>query len=139
MSKKTDVYRELELTTANRLEILLKLYQGAIDFMSAAKMAIEQQSPYKRSWGIAKAKAIIYELQNTLDPSASAELTRNLYLLYDFVIDRLNRANKENSTKALDEAIKVMKILQSGWEELAEKLGSQVGDQTPTSVLGIVT
>lgn len=128
MGRHIEIYRELELTTSNRLELLIKLYQGAIDFMSTAKMAIEQNSPSKRNWGIAKAKAIVIELQSTLDFQASAELCRNLYLLYDFVLDRLNLAGKTHSTKALDEAIKVMEILKSGWEELALKLGSQIGE-----------
>lgn len=128
MGRSTDTYRQLELTTSNRLELLVRLYQGAIDFMSTAKIAIEQNSPSKRSWGIAKAKAIVIELQNTLDSQASLELCRNLYLLYDFVLERLNSTGKTCDAKSLDEAIKVMEILKSGWEELALKLGNQVGE-----------
>jgi len=137
MKKKADTYRKLDVTTASRLDLLIKLYQGANDFMSAAKDAIEQSSPSKRSWGIAKAKAIVRELQNTLDPKASTDIARNLYLLYDFVLDRLTTANNTNSARALAEAMRVMNTLQEGWEELAQKLGPRASEKSTSHTLGI--
>jgi len=139
MESRTNAYRQLDVTTSNRLELLIKLYQGAIDFMGTAKLAIEQNSPSKRNWGITKARAIVVELQNTLDLKASAELSRNLFLLYDFVLDRLKVAIEANDTRSLDEATKVMEILKSGWEELAQKLGPQVGASQKSSQFALRT
>ncbi|HDH97238.1 MAG TPA: flagellar export chaperone FliS [Proteobacteria bacterium] len=137
MEKKIGSYRELDIATAGRLDLLIKLYQGFADFVAIAKKAIEENSPSRRSWSIAKARAIVHELQNTLDPRASAEIARNLYLLYDFVLHRLHIANEENSVQALDEALLVMNTLQSGWEEIASKVKPQIAQKPDAPVLEI--
>ncbi|MDP8224540.1 MAG: flagellar export chaperone FliS [Candidatus Lernaella stagnicola] len=114
-------YRTTNVSTANRLKLLIMLYEGAIRFCSQAQQAMHNKDLAAKGQAISKSLAIINELRSTLDHSQAPELSQNLERLYDFINDRLIKANIGNDIGALMEAMKVIKILYSAWTDLAKK------------------
>lgn len=55
---------------------------------------------------------------------AGAELVGNLSALYDYVVQRLFRANLHNDAQALDEADRLLENIASAWREIDERARS---------------
>lgn len=115
-------YKQTSVQSASREKILLMLYEGAIRFMKQALMAIDKKDIADRGMNIGKAFDIINELNNTLNHEAGGEIAANLEQLYMFISEQLTKANATGQKKPLEDALKVMETLYSGWVEAIEKL-----------------
>lgn len=115
-------YRNTQIQSASKEKLLLMLYEGCIRFMKQALLAIDKRDIAGRGMNIGRAYDIVAELNNTLNFEAGGDLARNLEQLYMFVTDRLTKANVQNDKKPLEEALKIMETLYTGWVEAVEKL-----------------
>ena len=75
-----------------------------------------------RGLNIGKAYDIILELNNTLDHSVGGEIASNLEQLYMFITEQLTSANINGDKKPLEEVLKILTTLHSGWKEAIESL-----------------
>jgi flagellar secretion chaperone FliS len=112
-------YQQNQLLTASPAKLLLAAYDGAIKFcrMADEKMAerdYEEQNKY-----INKALAIVCELLATLREDVDPLLVRRLRSLYNYVIEKLARANLASDPAALGEAIKILTDLRGTWAQAA--------------------
>ncbi|MBZ0273447.1 flagellar export chaperone FliS [bacterium] len=123
---KVAAYSRNDVQTANRLQLLIMLYDGAINFMKHARERLVEKDHAKKGYYITKAMAIISELKSTLDFSANRELAGNLDRLYIFINDCLMKAQVGNDETKIDEAIRVTGILRDGWVELSQNGGQPV-------------
>src|SRR5262245_48298141 len=89
-------YRANQVMTADPGTILLLLYQGTIDFLSRAEIALEQKDIAEKGRCITRALAIISELLTSLDFEIGGKVARNLESLYLFMIDHITNANLTN-------------------------------------------
>ena len=119
MSFALNKYRSTRTTTVSPLQVLLQLYDGAIRYLRTGADAIDANNPAARGVALSKAHAIVSELQATLDDKQAPELCAQLHSLYDFVLDQITTANLQRETKPLDDAMKILVELRSGWSELA--------------------
>ena len=71
--------------------------------------------------GIAKALAIVGELQQSLNLEEGGEIARNLDSLYFYVTDRLLEANVRGTVQPLDEASGVLSTLNEAWVEISKR------------------
>lgn len=108
-----------DVNELNRIKTISMLYEGASNFTKMAKKKMEIGDSTGRSHYIKKTSAIIKELSVSLNMD-SGEMARNLRNLYDFVLRNLVTAETQNDLKALDDADKVIGILESAWKELQE-------------------
>lgn len=115
-------YKEQSVQTASREKLLLMLYEACIRFMKQALMAIDKKDIAERGMNIGRAFDIVNELNNTLNHEAGPEIAKNLEQLYMFVNEQLTKANATGQKKPLEDAIKIMETLYSGWVEAIEKL-----------------
>lgn len=115
-------YKETSVQSASKEKILLMLYEGAILFMKQAGMAIDNKDIAGRGLNIGRAFDIINELNNTLNHDAGKEIAANLEQLYIFVCEQLTKCNATGDKKPLEDAIRIMETLYSGWVEAIEKL-----------------
>jgi flagellar protein FliS len=109
-----------ELSSADPHKITLMLMQGALERMAYAKGSMERNEYEKKSEHISRAVAICMNLRDTLDMSASEELSGNLYALYDYMIQRLTDANIQNSQSILDEVMGLMLPIKGAWAQIPE-------------------
>ncbi|HPQ69754.1 MAG TPA: flagellar export chaperone FliS [bacterium] len=128
-------YQSTEINTANRLKVLIMLYEGAVRFTKRAIEAINEGKIAVKGEMISKTLAIVGELQSTLDHSHAPELASNLDRLYTFIQDRLKEGNVNNDAAALEDALKIIKVLHSAWVELSKKSNAElaVNGQKPVA------
>ena len=107
------------IRTATPEQLVVMLYEGAIQQILRARTFHEQGKLGERGSAISRALAIVGELQHSLDLEAGGDIARNLHGLYFFVSDRLLEANVANRIQALDEAVEVLKTLHEAWVEVS--------------------
>lgn len=115
-------YKQTSVQSASREKLLLMLYEGAIRFIKQAIAAIDRKDIAERGVNIGRAFDIVNELNNTLNHDAGGEIAMNLEQLYMFVTEQLTRANASGQKKPLEDALKIMETLYSGWVEAVEKV-----------------
>jgi flagellar protein FliS len=101
--------------------VIVKLYEGALRFIRAARSHQEAGHIAGRATAIAKALAIVNELQHSLNLEGGGEIARNLDSLYYFVTDRLLEANLRGSIASLDVAAGILSTLNEAWVEIARR------------------
>ncbi len=118
-------YHAMEVNTANRLKLLIMLYEGATRFTKRAEDALNEGDLAVKGESISRAMAIIDELNNTLDYKPAPDLARSLSRLYGYIHDCLVEANRNNDAQPLANALRIIEVLRSAWVELSKK---SVGD-----------
>jgi flagellar protein FliS len=110
-------YRQIQIETASPLELVIKLYDGAIRFINQAKKSLETKNLPLADDSFRRAQDIIDELNVTLNMDAG-EIAVNLRNLYVFIRQMLVEANVRKDVKHLDDILQLLVTLRSGWSEL---------------------
>jgi flagellar protein FliS len=113
-----------EVSSSDRIRTISLLYNGAVNFMQVAKRKLEQGDSYGKDQYIRKTSAIIKELAGSLNMDAG-DIALNLRRLYDFVLTSLDKAENQNDLTAIEDAEKVILILQEAWREMRQASASQ--------------
>jgi len=116
MMQKFDAYQKSTFDTSDKVRIISLLFDGGINFIKLGRVKMGDRDIAGKGLYIGKATAIVGELTSSLNMEAGGEIARNLRRLYDFVLDRLLKANLKNDVVALDEAEKVLQTLREGWK-----------------------
>lgn len=104
-------YRQVELETTPKEDIVLRLFGRVSTDITAAREAILARDIQTKSARIGRALQIVGELRAALDRSVAPELTDRLNGLYEFVERELLRASTSMAVDALDGAATVMNTL----------------------------
>jgi flagellar protein FliS len=110
-------YRQIQIETASPLELVIKLYDGAVRFINQAKNGLETKDYTLTNESFRRAQEIIDELNDTLNMDAG-EIAVNLRDLYGFIKQTLVEANVKKDSKNLDNALQLLITLRSAWREL---------------------
>jgi flagellar protein FliS len=97
------------------------LYDGALRFLGDARSAIERHDLAAKRTSMSRALAVLGELQSTLNMEQGGQIAQQLDALYSYVNGRMLEATMKNDVGALDECIKLVGTLRSGWAELAAR------------------
>ena len=111
----------MEIKTATPEMVVVKLYEGALRFIRQAKECQDAGQVAGRATAIAKALAIVGELQQSLNLEEGGEIARNLDSLYFYVTDRLLEANVRGTVQPLEEASGVLSTLNEAWVEISKR------------------
>jgi flagellar protein FliS len=122
MKNAAQKYKQSSVQSATPEKILLMLYEGAMRFIKLAITAIDNKDIAGRGMNIGRAFDIILELNNTLNHEKGGDIAKNLEQLYMFITDQLTKANATGQRKPLEDSLKVLETLYSGWVEALEKL-----------------
>ena len=124
MNQYVKQYQKSSIETASREQILIMLYDGAIQFLNKAKIAIQNKEPEATHNNLMGAQNIIQEFINSMDREVAPQLAENLISLYEYFIRRLVQANMKKQVEPIDEVLKYLKSLKATWEQaiiLAQK------------------
>ena len=97
------------------------LYEGAIRFLRESAVAIESRDLNAKRQSIDRAVAVVQHLQGTLDMERGGAVALDLARLYDYITSRILEGSSRLEKAPLEEAIKLLKVLLAGWEEVAER------------------
>lgn len=112
-------YHNIQVMTSDRVRLVIMLCEGVLKFNKSAEKAIEKGDIEGRSNAINRSIAIVSELSNSLNMEQGGEIAHNLSRLYDFSIEQLTAANRNNSTVPIDAVTRVFNELKAGWEGIA--------------------
>ena len=110
----------MEIKTATPEMVIVKLYEGALRFLRQARAHQESGQVAGRVTAIAKALAIVNELQRSLNLAQGGDIARNLDALYFYVTDRLLEANVRGTVQPIDDASGVLSTLNEAWVQISK-------------------
>jgi flagellar protein FliS len=119
---KLNAYRKTSVTTASKEQILIMLYEAAINHLKRAAESCQKNDYAAKGVAVGKAHDIVNELSNTLDFEVGGEVARNLESLYVFIIQQITQGNIQNDPAKFDEARKIMENLLEGWKGAVAQL-----------------
>lgn len=120
-------YKQTQVETAPREQILLMLYDGAVKFLQTAKQGFAEKNIEKIHNNIVKAQNIITEFQATLDMENGGTFAKNLFSLYEYLNQKLMVANIKKREDCLDEVIRHVTGLRDTWREAIQKFKASGG------------
>jgi flagellar secretion chaperone FliS len=109
-------YKQMQITTASPTQILIMLYEAAIQNVKKAIIAIEQKNTPEKGKYIGKVHDIINELTVSLNHEVAGQIAKDLERLYSFMVAQLFKANMENDKEALIPVQKNLETLLEGWK-----------------------
>ena len=115
LNKAVSQYQQNSIMTATPEELTLMLYNGCVKGIRLAKIGLEDKDYEKANLYLCKAQAIIRELRATLD--MKYDISKNLYDLYTYFLDRLIEANVKKESSILDEVEQFVSDLRDTWAE----------------------
>ncbi len=102
--------------------IVLALYDGAIQSMERARLAVDEDDQKTLGEQLGRAMAILGELQASLDKDKGGEIGERLDGLYGYVIRTLLDANVNKDGPRIAECRGHIETIREGWAELVEQL-----------------
>ena len=112
-------YQDISVTTQNKGNLAVMLYDGAIKFLKLAVKEIEEKNPQAKGKYIGRAQDIISELNVVLDMKVGGEIATNLRRLYLYMNNRLSEANIKQDTKKIQEVIALLEELNQSWKAIS--------------------
>lgn len=110
-------YQRNQLETASPEQILIMLYDAAIQFLVKARIAMEAKNIQEIHDNITKCGNIILEFMNSLDMKEGGDIAQRLYNLYDYLYETLSAANLKKDIEKLDEVSNHLKGLRETWQK----------------------
>lgn len=120
-------YKRNSIVTASRGQILLMLYEAAIQHCKRAVIAIEKKDTTAKGLAIGKVHDIVNEFVNSLNHDAGGKIAVDLERLYNFMIEQLVKANLENSKEPVLAVQKLLENLLAGWRGAVEQVNKGTG------------
>jgi flagellar protein FliS len=112
-------YQETAICTQNRGQLVVMLYDGAINFLKQSIADLEQGDYASKGIRIAKATDIIIELNTVLDMDKGGQVAQNLRSLYNFMHHHLSEANLKKDATMVQDVINLLEELKQGWQAIA--------------------
>lgn len=110
-----EAYLESQILSADGVELVQLLYQGALQAVENARRHLRQGNIVARSREISRAVAILAELALSVNRDADPALGRNLIELYDYMQRRLLEANVNQAEPPLAEVSRLLATMLEGW------------------------
>ena len=117
-------YKEIAIRTANPLQLVVMLYDGAIHSLQEAQEHIRHKDIASRSRCVNRAFAIISELQSCLNFEVGGRIAASLDRLYSYMKQRIFIGNLQQKTEPLAEVVTLLENLRSAWGEVANQAQS---------------
>lgn len=127
-------YRQVQLETASPVELIIKLYDGAIRFISLGAKALADKDYTQANNWLLRAQDIIDELNFNLDMS-TGEIASNLRGLYNFFGRTLMEANIRKDPRNLQNVIDMLGSLRDAWNQVNNEHKRGVNEKTAISGL----
>jgi flagellar protein FliS len=110
---------EAAINTASPVQLIVLLYDGAINAIASAKGALSQSKIEEKGRLLSRAIGIIECLRTVLDKEKGGKIAQDLNDLYDYMKRQLLLGNLKNQTEYLDEVIKLLSEIRGAWVILA--------------------
>lgn len=114
-------YRRTQVLTASDIQIIVLLYDGALQALQLAREGILQNNYTDKARFLGRAIAIISELSDVLDMEKGKDIALSLRQLYSYMLDEMTQANLRHNVGHLDGPIRCLSTLREGWHAIAQQ------------------
>lgn len=118
-------YQKNEVETASPEKILILLYDGAIQFLNKAKIALEQKNIPEVHNNLIGCENIILEFINTVDVENGGDFAVRIKALYEYFYNTLVQANMKKDVTKIDEVLRHLVELRATWKQAIAMANSQ--------------
>jgi flagellar protein FliS len=134
-NKPWESYRKVAAQTATPGQLVLMLYDGALNFLEKAMIGFNHQDPVLFNEtinnNIIRAQAIIYEMNASLNMQAGGEVAANFRRLYNYFYRRLAEANRAKQKEPIQETLSRLRVLRDSWAEMLRNGGEARNETDP--------
>ena len=116
-----NVKHDAQAEFASAHQKTLMLFDGAITFTGVAVQAIARSDYELKGSMISKSIAVINGLKDCLDLT-QGELPSNLHDLYEYMVERLFKANLTSDIEAIDEVQSLLKTIRESWAQIPSEV-----------------
>jgi flagellar protein FliS len=117
-------YKTISLETAPPGQLVLMLFDGAIQFLEKAMLGFDIEDPLEMNEtvhnNITRAQNIINELNSTLNMDQGGKIAVVLRDLYVYLDNKLFESNIRKESQGVQEVIDRLGTVQAGWSEMLE-------------------
>ena len=113
-------YQASNITTATPEKLMIMLFDGALQFLQKAKVAIEEKNLQERSLNIDGARKILRELMRTIDLENGNDVSKSLFRLYNRMSMKLIKANVQRNVQFIDEVVEDIMNIRWGFQKAIE-------------------
>ncbi|MCP4706331.1 MAG: flagellar export chaperone FliS [candidate division Zixibacteria bacterium] len=121
MNEKLQQYRKSETEKKTVTELIIMVYDGAIDNLKKASEFYNNDKMQDGYEAMEKAKRFVVHLYTTLDEEKGGEVAENLSKMYAYIIERMNFIQATKDIETIDESISLLSNIKEGWVGLAEQ------------------
>ena len=115
MDGKLGTYHTIETHGKSQVELIIKVYDGAIAAFRSAQKEY-QQGQNSAGWEkLNQARKFVTHLYMTLDPEAGGEIADNLSRLYAYIVNQTNVVEATKDSNLIDDIITILDNLRLGW------------------------
>ena len=123
-------YRRNQIDGAKPAQILVLLFQTAVQRARTAILCCEQSKDKERGDAVRRLLDIVIELRSTLDRSVG-DIATNLDALYDFVITTVVEAHAARDAAKFQSALDVLDVLRDAFTQAAKTVEAQGNQLVP--------
>lgn len=113
-------YQASNINTATPEKLMIMLFDGALQFLQKAKVAINENNLQERSKNIDGARKILRELMRTIDLENGNDVSKSLFRLYNKMAMNLIKANVQRNVSMLDSVIDDITNIRWGFQKAIE-------------------
>lgn len=121
MKTTAETYRIQETHGKSQLELILKVYDGALAAYRAARECYCREDYTAGYAEMEKGKKFVVHLHTTLDAERGGEVAENLGRLYSFVVAETSVVEATKDLSEIDDIITVLMNLREGWSSLEQQ------------------
>lgn len=112
-------YRQTQVMTSSRVQIVVLLYDAAIQSIELARQAMETSNIADKGRFLGRAISIVGELDCALDYERGGDIARLLHQIYEYALAELVEANVRNDRRRLEGVLRCFNVLREAWREVA--------------------
>ena len=112
------IKNDTQTTYASPHQLMLMLFDGAIEAMSFTIGAIENNNFELRSKQNSRSITIINGMRECLDMETGGDLANNLFSLYQYMTKELFKASFKNDADTVQNIQTMLKDIRGSWEKI---------------------
>ncbi len=129
-------YQRTEVETATPERILILLYDGAIQFLNKALIALDEKNIPEIHNNIIGAERILLEFMNTIDFEQGGDFAVRLNALYQYLYNRLVEANMKKDKDIVKQVLNFLTDLRVTWKQAINMTKSEAQKIAAASTSG---
>ncbi|HNY25946.1 MAG TPA: flagellar export chaperone FliS [Candidatus Sumerlaeota bacterium] len=120
MQSLSQAYLTAQVHTADRMDLVISLYESAIASIKQAMEAIESGEGDRRHPPLRHATDILLTLSDALNFNVESDLALSLFRIYSYHISQLLQAGRRGDLVGLQAVKSSLTILLEGWRQVAK-------------------